>query len=89
MKSGFCVASDYGIAANFTVLFFLEKPYGNVYNSGFTRTHWGAGAGPLIAFARINQLGLLTQVFEGVLMTDEVINECTMRTDSPTLFTRS
>ena len=34
-----------------------------------------ADAGPLIAFARINQLGLLTQVFEGVLVTEEVINE--------------
>ena len=42
-----------------------------------------ADAGPLIAFARINQLGLLTQVFEGVLVTDEVFNECTMRTDFP------
>lgn len=42
-----------------------------------------ADAGPLIAFARINQLGLLTQVFEGILVTDEVFNECTMRTDFP------
>ena len=87
MKSDFCVASAYGVFANVPVPFFLEKPCENFYNSGFTRTHWRAGAGPLIAFARINQLGLLTQVFEGVLMTDEVINECTMRTDFPTLFT--
>lgn len=42
-----------------------------------------ADAGPLIAFARINQLCLLTQVFEGILVTDEVFNECTMRTDFP------
>jgi len=42
-----------------------------------------ADAGPLIAFARINQLVLLTQVFEGVLVTEEVFNECTMRTDFP------
>ena len=40
-----------------------------------------ADAGPLIAFARVQQLGLLPQMFERVLVTDEVIAECTVRPD--------
>lgn len=40
-----------------------------------------ADAGPLIAFARVQQLGLLAQMFERVLVTDEVIAECTVRPD--------
>ena len=39
-----------------------------------------ADAGPLIAFARLQQLELLTQLFERVMVTDEVFNECTCRT---------
>lgn len=40
-----------------------------------------ADAGPLIAFARVQQLGLLPQIFVRVLVTDEVIAECTVRPD--------
>jgi len=40
-----------------------------------------ADAGPLIAFSRLNQLGLLAQVFERTMVTDEVFNECTYRSD--------
>jgi predicted nucleic acid-binding protein len=40
-----------------------------------------ADAGPLIAFARLGQLELLTRVFEQVLVTEEVFAECTCRTD--------
>jgi uncharacterized protein len=40
-----------------------------------------ADAGPLIAFARLQQLCLLAQVFERVMVTDEVFNECTGRSD--------
>lgn len=40
-----------------------------------------ADAGPLIAFARLGQLELLTQVFEQVLVTEEVFAECTCRSD--------
>jgi uncharacterized protein len=42
-----------------------------------------ADAGPLIAFARLGQLGLLTQVFAQVLVTEEVFAECTYRPDFP------
>ena len=42
-----------------------------------------ADAGPLIAFARLHQLGLLAQVFERVMVTNEVFNECTCRSDFP------
>ncbi len=38
-------------------------------------------AGPLIAFARLQQLGLLAQVFDCVMVTDEVFSECTCRPD--------
>ncbi|MDD2883327.1 MAG: DUF3368 domain-containing protein [Rhodoferax sp.] len=40
-----------------------------------------ADAGPLIAFARLGQLELLKQVFEQVLVTEEVLIECTCRSD--------
>lgn len=40
-----------------------------------------ADAGPLIAFARLGQLALLKQVFEQVLVTEEVFAECTCRSD--------
>ncbi|OIN92681.1 MAG: hypothetical protein AUJ20_06870 [Comamonadaceae bacterium CG1_02_60_18] len=40
-----------------------------------------ADAGPLIAFARLGQLELLTQVFAQVLVTEEVFAECTCRSD--------
>jgi len=40
-----------------------------------------ADAGPLIAFARLGQLALLTQIFEQVLVTEEVFAECTCRSD--------
>lgn len=40
-----------------------------------------ADAGPLIAFARLQQLDLLVQVFKSVLVTDVVFNECTCRSD--------
>ena len=35
-----------------------------------------ADAGPLIAFARLHQLGLLPQIFGRVLVTDIVFSEC-------------
>jgi predicted nucleic acid-binding protein len=40
-----------------------------------------ADAGPLIAFARLHQIGLLVRVFESVMVTDEVFHECTCRSD--------
>ena len=40
-----------------------------------------ADAGPLIAFARLGQLELLTQVFLQVLVTEEVFTECTSRSE--------
>jgi predicted nucleic acid-binding protein len=40
-----------------------------------------ADAGPLIAFARLGQLELLMQIFEQVLVTEEVFAECTCRSD--------
>lgn len=40
-----------------------------------------ADAGPLIAFARLGQIGLLTQVFAQVLVTEQVFAECTCRAD--------
>ena len=40
-----------------------------------------ADAGPLIAFARLGQLELLAQVFQQVLVTEEVFAECTCRSD--------
>ena len=40
-----------------------------------------ADAGPLIAFARLRQLELLAQMFDSVLVTDEVAHECTCRSD--------
>ena len=40
-----------------------------------------ADAGPLIAFARLGQLELLTQVFAEVRVTEEVFAECTRRLD--------
>ena len=40
-----------------------------------------ADAGPLIAFARLRQLELLAHVFEQVLVTEEVLTECTYRSD--------
>lgn len=40
-----------------------------------------ADAGPLIAFARLGQLELLTRVFAQVLVTEEVFAECTFRLD--------
>lgn len=40
-----------------------------------------ADGGPLIAFARLGQLALLTQVFAQVLVTEEVFAECTCRSD--------
>ena len=40
-----------------------------------------ADAGPLIAFARLGQLALLAQVFEQVWVTEEVLTECTCRSD--------
>lgn len=42
-----------------------------------------ADAGPLIAFARLNQLGLLPQIFGRVLVTDIVFAECAGRSDFP------
>lgn len=45
-----------------------------------------ADAGPLIAFARLNQVGLLVQVFESVMLIDEVFNECTCRSIKQHLF---
>lgn len=40
-----------------------------------------ADAGPLIAFARLGQIGLLTQVFSQVRVTEQVFAECTCRAD--------
>ena len=40
-----------------------------------------ADAGPLIAFARLHQLGLLPQIFGRVLVTDIVFAECAGRAD--------
>lgn len=42
-----------------------------------------ADAGPLIAFARLRQIGLLPQVFGRVLVTDAVFAECAGRSDFP------
>ena len=42
-----------------------------------------ADAGPLIAFARLHQLGLLPQIFKRVLVTDIVFAECAGRSDFP------
>jgi hypothetical protein len=42
-----------------------------------------ADAGPLIAIARLHQLGLLPQIFGRVLVTDIVFAECTGRSDFP------
>lgn len=42
-----------------------------------------ADAGPLIVLARIHQLSLLPRIFSKVWVTDEVIVECTVRTDFP------
>ena len=42
-----------------------------------------ADAGPLIAFARLGRIGLLTQVFAQVLVTEQVFTECTCRADFP------
>jgi predicted nucleic acid-binding protein len=42
-----------------------------------------ADAGPLIAFARLHQLGLLPQIFERVLVTDIVFAECAGRSYFP------
>ncbi len=42
-----------------------------------------ADAGPLIAFARVHQLGLLPQLFDRVFVTDIVFAECAGREDFP------
>lgn len=42
-----------------------------------------ADAGPLIAFARLHEIGLLPQVFGRVLVTDIVFAECTGRLELP------
>ncbi|KXS31184.1 MAG: Uncharacterized protein AWT59_2699 [Candidatus Gallionella acididurans] len=42
-----------------------------------------ADAGPLIAFARLHQIGLLPQIFGRVLVTDIVFAECAGRADFP------
>lgn len=42
-----------------------------------------ADAGPLIALARIQQLGLLPMIFDRVLVTDIVFAECAGRADFP------
>lgn len=42
-----------------------------------------ADAGPLIAFARLHQIGLLPQIFGRVLVTDTVFAECAGRADFP------
>lgn len=42
-----------------------------------------ADAGPLIAFARLHQLGLLPQIFDRVFVTDVVFAECAGREDFP------
>ena len=42
-----------------------------------------ADAGPLIAFARLHQIGLLPQIFGRVLVTDIVFRECAGRSYFP------
>jgi predicted nucleic acid-binding protein len=42
-----------------------------------------ADAGPLIAFARLHQIGLLPQIFGRVLITDTVFTECAGRSHFP------
>lgn len=42
-----------------------------------------ADAGPLIAFARLHQIGLLPQIFGRVLVTEIVFAECAGRSDFP------
>ena len=42
-----------------------------------------ADAGPLIAFARLHQIGLLPQIFDRVFVTDAVFAECAGRADFP------
>lgn len=42
-----------------------------------------ADAGPLIAFARLHQLGLLPQLFRRAIVTDIVFAECAGRADFP------
>lgn len=42
-----------------------------------------ADAGPLIAFARLHQLGLLPQLFDRVFVTNIVFAECAGREDFP------
>lgn len=42
-----------------------------------------ADAGPLIALARLHQIGLLPQLFGRVLVTDIVFRECAGRSDFP------
>ncbi len=42
-----------------------------------------ADAGPLIAFARLHQFGLLPQIFDRVFVTDVVFAECAGRADFP------
>ena len=42
-----------------------------------------ADAGPLIAFARLHQLGLLPQIFGRVFVTEMVFAECAGRADFP------
>ena len=42
-----------------------------------------ADAGPLIAFARLHQIGLLPQIFGRVLVTEMVFTECAGRADFP------
>ena len=42
-----------------------------------------ADAGPLIALARLHQIGLLPQVFRRVLVTEEVFAECAGKADFP------
>ena len=42
-----------------------------------------ADAGPLIAFARLHQLGLLPRLFDSVFVTDVVFAECAGRADFP------
>lgn len=42
-----------------------------------------ADAGPLIALARLHQIGLLPQIFGRVLVTDIVFAECAGREDFP------
>lgn len=42
-----------------------------------------ADAGPLIAFARLEKLHMLPQLFSRVLVPEEVIQECTCKTNTP------